>query len=68
MPQLEYQVSDFKIITGVQCVEVWKFTSDLLLSINNNSNQDAVLAVEAGVDGILLSNHGGFVPSVLLKS
>jgi predicted TIM-barrel enzyme len=31
----------------------------LLLNLLENSRQDAVLAAEAGVDGILLSNHGG---------
>ena len=30
-----------------------------LLNILKNSQQDAVLAAEACVDGILLSNHGG---------
>lgn len=43
--------------SGIQCVEV------CYLSFNNQNciqpMQDAVLAAEAGVDGILLSNHGG---------
>ena len=30
-----------------------------LLNMLKNSQQDAVLAAEASVDGILLSNHGG---------
>ena len=35
------------------------------LNLLENFQQDAVLAAEAGVDGILLSNHGGMC--IILK-
>lgn len=52
------------LLKGIQCVEVsttplYYFFSPSLLLTCCTANQDAVLAAEAGVDGILVSNHGG---------
>ena len=47
------------VVKGVQCVEVSGFASFVICGDMSDAPQDAVLAAEAGVDGILISNHGG---------
>jgi isopentenyl diphosphate isomerase/L-lactate dehydrogenase-like FMN-dependent dehydrogenase len=53
------------MIKGVQCVEV---RAHLLFYLTaNNSFQDAEKAFEYGVQGIVLSNHGGRQLDLLVR-
>ena len=47
------------VIKGIQCVEVRWRSGDFEGFVVIMQFQDAVLAAEAGCDGILISNHGG---------
>ena len=47
------------VIKGIQCVEVRWWSGDFEGFVVIMQFQDAVLAAEAGCDGILISNHGG---------